>query len=81
MESPILAVAKAAYEEVTHSKAEIYAIHAGLECGMFQAKYPGLDCVSVGPYLTDVHSPRETLYVETVPKIYNVLVAILRNVH
>ncbi|KAJ4459164.1 aminoacyl-histidine dipeptidase [Paratrimastix pyriformis] len=81
MASPLLATAKQVFTEVMKKEPEIYAIHAGLECGMFQAKYPGMDCISVGPYMTDVHSPKETLYVNTVPKVYELLVGIIRNVH
>ncbi len=34
-------------------------VHAGLECGLLGEKLPGLDCVSFGPDLTDIHTPRE----------------------
>jgi len=40
-----------------------------------------MDCVSIGPYMTDVHTPKECLYVETVPRVYDVLVHVLKSVH
>jgi len=79
LESPLLQTTKRVFQQVMQKEPEIYAIHAGLECGMFQAKYPGMDCVSVGPYMTDVHSPKETLYVNTVPKIYELLCEVCKN--
>ena len=56
------------------------AVHAGLECGIIGEKYPGMDMVSFGPTMKDVHSPVERLYVETVPKFYRFLLGILSNV-
>lgn len=79
--SRILTCAKTAFRAVNGKEPELYAIHAGLECGLFQAldKYPDLECISIGPYLTDVHSPQESLYIDTVPRTYNLLAAILRD--
>jgi di/tripeptidase len=38
------------------------AIHAGLECGLFGEKFPGLDMISIGPTMQYVHSPQEELF-------------------
>lgn len=73
----LLQVGKQVYKELNGTDAEVYAIHAGLECGIFQGTHPQLKCISVGPYLTGVHSPDETLYIETVPGTYNLIVGIL----
>ena len=43
----------------------IEAIHAGVECGIFSGKLPGLDCVSMGPDLTEIHTCREKLYISS----------------
>ena len=56
------------------------AVHAGLECGIIGEKYPGMDMVSFGPTMTEVHSPNEHLYIDTVPKFYEFLLGILKNV-
>lgn len=79
-ESPLLGIAKRAFAEVHKKEAKIYAIHAGLECGMFQAKYPGMDCISLGPLLTDVHSPAEKLFIDTVGPTFEVLTRILEHI-
>jgi dipeptidase D len=56
----------------------IEAIHAGLECGLFCGKIPGLDCVSIGPDMKDIHTPRECLSVASVQRIWNFLLEVLK---
>ena len=58
------------YEEITGKKAEVMAIHAGLECGLFQEKRPTLDCVSIGPDMQDIHTARERLSVSSTKRCY-----------
>ena len=67
-----------AYEESEHITPKVYSIHAGLECGLFQEKYPGMDCVSIGPELQSPHSPSERLLIESVPRYYNTLLVALK---
>lgn len=47
------------FQEQYGRKPKIEAIHAGVECGILSGKLPGLDCVSIGPNLLDIHTPRE----------------------
>jgi dipeptidase D len=58
-------------------EASYVALHAGLECGTVASKYPQMDLISIGPTLADVHSPTERLQVSTVPKVIDLLVAVL----
>lgn len=81
LNSPILKVAKETYKQLYGKEPNIKAIHAGLECGIIGEKYPGMDMVSFGPTLEGVHSPDEKIYIDTVEKFYNFLLAILRNVN
>ena len=55
----------------------VEAIHAGLECGLFAGKIPGLDAVSFGPDLRDVHSPRERMDIASVARTWTYLLGIL----
>ncbi len=80
MESPVMKVAARAYEELFGVKPAIKAIHAGLECGLFLAKNPGLDMVSFGPTMTGVHSPDEQLLIPTVDKFWKHLTLVLKKV-
>ena len=55
-----------AYREITGKDAVVDVIHAGLECGIIVSKLPGLDVISVGPDMRDVHSPDERLNLASV---------------
>lgn len=77
--SEILRIAKESYERLFNKEPEILAIHAGLECGLFSEKYPGLDMISVGPTLRGVHSPDERLLIPTVKLVWDHLLDILKH--
>lgn len=77
MDSEILKVSIKAYEELYNITPAVKAIHAGLECALFRAKYDNLDMVSFGPTLQDVHSPKERMHIPAVEKFWNHLVKIL----
>ena len=57
---------------------KIEAIHAGLECGIFAGKMPGLDCVSLGPDLLEIHTPREKMSISSVQRIWKFLLEVLK---
>lgn len=80
LKSPILKIAKETFKSLYGKEPEVKAIHAGLECGIIGEKFPGMDMVSFGPTLEGVHSPDEKIYIDTVEKFYNFLLAILKNV-
>lgn len=75
--SELLKVTRKAWQEVTGKEAEVVAIHAGLECGLFLEKYPQLDMVAFGPTMRDVHSPAERLCIESTHRTYAWLVKLL----
>jgi dipeptidase D len=81
LDSPILKLAKRTYKDLYGKEPAVKAIHAGLECGIIGERQPGMDMLSFGPTMTGVHSPDEKLYVETVPKFWAFLLAILKNVN
>ena len=61
-----------------HTAGGAEAIHAGLECGLFCGKLPGLDCVSAGPDILEIHTPRERLSVPSVRRVWVFLLEVLR---
>jgi dipeptidase D len=79
LESEILKIAKSTYAQEFGKEPEVKAIHAGLECGIIGEKYPGMDMVSFGPTLEGVHSPDEKIYIDTVERFWQYLLAILKN--
>jgi dipeptidase D len=76
-ESPILLLMQDVYEELYGREPEVSAIHAGLECGTIASKYPGMDAISIGPTLQEVHTPNERLNVATVKALNDLLLATL----
>ncbi len=68
----------AVWEQKYGEKPTVAAIHAGLECGLFCEKIPGLDAVSVGPNMWDVHTYRERLSVASAARVYAHLCDVLK---
>jgi dipeptidase D len=54
------------------------ALHAGLECGFFAEKRPGMDIISIGPDCEYFHSPRERVRAASIINSYNFLKEMLR---
>ena len=67
------------YEEMYGKSPRVVAIHAGLECGLLSGKLPGLDCVSIGPNMYDLHTPRERFEIASVERTWNFLLETLKN--
>lgn len=65
------------YEKQYGKKPEVLSLHAGLECGILAAKKPGLDCVSFGPDIFDIHTTREKLSISSVQRVWNFLVEVI----
>lgn len=65
------------YRDVFGKEMKTGAIHAGVECGIFQKKIEGLDMISFGPNMYDVHTPRERLSISSTERIYDLLLAVL----
>ena len=66
------------YVDMFGKEPEVVAIHAGLECGLLSEKLPGLDCVSIGPQMYDIHTSREKLEIASVERTWNFLLEILK---
>ncbi len=67
------------YSEMFGAEPQVLAIHAGLECGLLGEKLPGLDCVSIGPQMYDIHTSRERLDIASTERTWNFLLEILKN--
>lgn len=78
-DSPLREKMVSTYEEMYHKKPLIQAIHAGVECGLLISKIPGLDCVSIGPDMKDVHTTGEELSISSAGRMWEFLVKLLEN--
>jgi len=68
-----------AYQRVYGEEPKVETIHAGLECGLFYERIPGLDAISFGPALYDIHSPQERVSISSVGRTWNLLLKILED--
>ena len=78
-DSDLLKITVESYKKLFGVEPVVRSIHAGLECGLFLQKYPGLDMVSFGPTIRGAHSPDERLDIETTAKFWKHLVDVLQN--
>ena len=70
-ESKLAKFCAEAYEQQTGNKAIVTAIHAGLECSVINSRCPGMDSVSIGPQMFDIHSTEERLSVSSSERTYD----------
>ena len=76
-DSALRARVAAVYRDLTGHDGKIEATHGGLECGLFIEKLPGLDALSLGPELHDVHSVNERLNVASTERVYHLVCEVL----
>lgn len=76
-DSPLRRKMTALFEEMYGKKPELTAIHAGLECGILAGKLEGLDCVSFGPDILDIHTTEERLSISSTARVWDYLVRLL----
>ncbi len=75
--SPLRDKMVAVYREMYGAEPRVEAIHAGLECGILGSKIKDLDCVSLGPDMSGIHTTEETLSIASVRRVWEYLVKLL----
>ena len=75
--SHVREVFQQSYRELFGTELKIESIHAGLECGLFAEALPGLDAIAVGPTLANVHTPDESMSLDSAERFYRLLVDVL----
>ena len=65
------------YEKIYGKKPEVVTIHAGLECGILSEKIPGLDCISIGPDLKEIHTIKERASISSIARVWEFIKAVL----
>lgn len=61
------------YKAFFKKKPVVTTIHAGLECGIINSMVEGMDSVSIGPNLFDVHSVKEHIEVDSAERMMGFL--------
>ena len=77
-DSPLRDLLMEVFREQYGREPKVEAIHAGVECGIFAGKLPGLDCISLGPDLTEIHTCRERLHIASVQRLWALVLETLK---
>ncbi len=80
LQSAILQTMRPLYPAILGREADVKMMHAGLECGIIGAAYPGLDMISFGPTIEHPHSPQERVNIKTVENFWKILCATLAHI-
>ncbi len=75
--SPLRDASVALYRELYGKDPVVLTIHAGLECGAFSEKIDGLDCISIGPQMHDIHTTEERLSISSTVRVYDFIIKLL----
>jgi len=76
-DSELLGLFMDTYRQLYGVDAKYTAIHAGLECGAVSGMYPQMDIIALGETVADAHALTERVQVSTVPRVVDVLAAVL----
>ena len=68
------------YKEMYQKEPAVEVIHAGLECGIFYESIPGLDCISIGPDMKNIHTSEEKLSISSTKRVYEYLLEVLKRI-
>ena len=68
------------YQRMWGKNPKLRGFHAGLECGVFFRKIEGVDIISIGPNITNIHTPKEHLSISSTARVYDYLLEILKNI-
>jgi len=79
MDSPLLKRCQDTYRKLYGKQPKVEIIHAGVECAILGAMYPGMDMISLGPTIENPHSPEERINIPSVGKVWDYLVEILKS--
>lgn len=80
-DSPLRDTMVAVFKDMYGKPPKVEVIHAGLECGLLSEKLPGLDAVSIGPDLFDIHSPKERLSLSSAERVYEFILRVLKSLN
>lgn len=77
-ESKIRGLMAEVYRDLFQKEPRFEAIHAGLECGILSGKIEDLDCISFGPDLIDIHTPKERMSISSAERVWNLMIEFLK---
>lgn len=79
-DSKIREICKDVYKNMYNKDVNVYAIHAGVECGLFEERLGEIDMISFGPDIFDAHTPEEHLSISSTDRVFEYLLEVLKNI-
>ncbi|MBO4904820.1 MAG: beta-Ala-His dipeptidase [Lachnospiraceae bacterium] len=79
-ESKLRDIAFEVYQNMYGKNPRLRGFHAGLECGVFFKKIEGVDIISFGPDIMNIHTPKERLSISSAASVYEYLLEILKSI-
>ena len=77
-DSKIREICKDVYKKMYGDEPVVYALHAGVECGLFEEILGDLDMISFGPNIRGAHTPEEHLSISSTKKVWEYLLEVLK---
>ena len=68
------------YQRMYGRNPKLRGFHSGLECGVFFKKIPGIDIISFGPDIANIHTPKERVSISSCVRVYEYLIDILKSI-
>jgi len=78
--APAVVDVATAHQTLFGKPPRVYSVHAGLECGWISARYPKIQCVSIGPKIENAHTPDEALDIASVKPFFDWLRASIETI-
>ncbi|MDR3000259.1 MAG: beta-Ala-His dipeptidase [Fibromonadaceae bacterium] len=82
-DSQLMKLFQKTYSDIFNKQLACKSVHAGLECGYFFKRFfdektqKSIDAVAIGPNIDDVHIPKETLHLDTVEPVVELLLNVM----
>jgi len=76
--SEVLSLSRKVFKKLYGKEAEIIAYHCGIECGVLKNKIKGLQCISIGPNIFEIHTPKEHLSISSAERTFQYILEILK---
>lgn len=75
--SGVLGITRKVCKDVFGTEPKVEAIHAGLECGLIGGRIEGMEMISIGPDIRDVHVPGERVDISSVNRFWEFFLELL----
>lgn len=80
MDAKTLKYTREAFKDMYGKEPEVTVIHAGLETGILGDHFDGMDMVSLGPTMRNVHTPEEFVEIGSTKRFYELVNRVLQKI-